>query len=279
MRRRRAVRLPRAPDDDSARRGLVGRYRRRSPPRPGPPGAAGGDQRRILADGDASCVPAPSSAGACSTRASTAAGTRASWCSRGSSCSRIDSCGEVSRARNAGCAARFQPATRQDVARRDAASVPAVVRRDHARRGRERPGPAHHPGSLEAERGNTEPARSAAGGGRGSHQARCCSNVEDCYRDGDSLRNLFVRPNQIFLTNANRADVFFKAPGRRRRQGLHDLRAGISRCTPTTSISACRWASLRAAAASRPATPRRSTSSSATSASPAHRCKGATSTS
>ena len=37
-------------------------------------------------------------------------------------------------------------------------------------------------------------------------------NVEDCYRDGDSLRNLFVRPNQVFLTNANRADVFFKAP-------------------------------------------------------------------
>ena len=37
-------------------------------------------------------------------------------------------------------------------------------------------------------------------------------NVEDCYRDGESVRNLFVRPNQIFLTNANRADVFFKAP-------------------------------------------------------------------
>ena len=37
-------------------------------------------------------------------------------------------------------------------------------------------------------------------------------NVEDCYRDAESLRNLFVRPNQIFLANANRADVFFKAP-------------------------------------------------------------------
>ncbi len=37
-------------------------------------------------------------------------------------------------------------------------------------------------------------------------------NVEDCYRDGDSLRNLFVRPNQVFLTNANRVDVLFKAP-------------------------------------------------------------------
>lgn len=37
-------------------------------------------------------------------------------------------------------------------------------------------------------------------------------NVEDCYRDGDSLRNLLVRPNQVFLTNGNRADVLFKAP-------------------------------------------------------------------
>ncbi len=37
-------------------------------------------------------------------------------------------------------------------------------------------------------------------------------NVEDCYRDGDSLRNVFVRPNQIFMANANRADVIFKAP-------------------------------------------------------------------
>ncbi|HET9369704.1 MAG TPA: multicopper oxidase domain-containing protein [Vicinamibacterales bacterium] len=37
-------------------------------------------------------------------------------------------------------------------------------------------------------------------------------NVEDCYKDGESLRNAFVRPNQVFLANANRADVFFKAP-------------------------------------------------------------------
>lgn len=37
-------------------------------------------------------------------------------------------------------------------------------------------------------------------------------SVEDCYRDGTSLRNLYVRPNQVALANANRADVFFKAP-------------------------------------------------------------------
>jgi FtsP/CotA-like multicopper oxidase with cupredoxin domain len=37
-------------------------------------------------------------------------------------------------------------------------------------------------------------------------------NIEDCYRNAESLRNTFVRPNQVFLANANRADVFFKAP-------------------------------------------------------------------
>ncbi len=35
---------------------------------------------------------------------------------------------------------------------------------------------------------------------------------EDCFRDGDSLRRAFVRPNELYLGNANRADVFFKAP-------------------------------------------------------------------
>jgi FtsP/CotA-like multicopper oxidase with cupredoxin domain len=35
---------------------------------------------------------------------------------------------------------------------------------------------------------------------------------EDCYRDGDSLRRAYVRPNELYLGNANRADVFFKAP-------------------------------------------------------------------
>jgi hypothetical protein len=37
-------------------------------------------------------------------------------------------------------------------------------------------------------------------------------NIEDCYRDGDSLRRWYVRPNEVYLTNANRADVFFRAP-------------------------------------------------------------------
>lgn len=47
----------------------------------------------------------------------------------------------------------------------------------------------------------------------GEDRARASlKNVEDCYRDGDSLRSLFLRPNQVLLTNANRVDVLFKAP-------------------------------------------------------------------
>ena len=38
------------------------------------------------------------------------------------------------------------------------------------------------------------------------------NNVEACSRDGDSLRRTITRPNQVFLANANRADVLFKAP-------------------------------------------------------------------
>jgi hypothetical protein len=37
-------------------------------------------------------------------------------------------------------------------------------------------------------------------------------NIEDCFRDGESLRLAFNRPNEVYLGNANRADVFFKAP-------------------------------------------------------------------
>lgn len=37
-------------------------------------------------------------------------------------------------------------------------------------------------------------------------------NIEACYRDGASIRDAFVRPNEIWMATANRADVFFKAP-------------------------------------------------------------------
>jgi len=35
---------------------------------------------------------------------------------------------------------------------------------------------------------------------------------EACFRDGDALRRAFVRPNEVYLGNANRTDVLFKAP-------------------------------------------------------------------
>ena len=35
---------------------------------------------------------------------------------------------------------------------------------------------------------------------------------ESAWKDGDSLRRAFVRPNELYMANANRADVFFKTP-------------------------------------------------------------------
>ncbi|HTI39908.1 MAG TPA: multicopper oxidase domain-containing protein [Vicinamibacterales bacterium] len=37
-------------------------------------------------------------------------------------------------------------------------------------------------------------------------------NFEACFRDGDSLRNAFVRPNEVWMSTANRTDLLFKAP-------------------------------------------------------------------
>ena len=37
-------------------------------------------------------------------------------------------------------------------------------------------------------------------------------NVEECFRDGQSIRNAFVRPNEVWMGTANRTDVLFKAP-------------------------------------------------------------------
>ncbi len=39
------------------------------------------------------------------------------------------------------------------------------------------------------------------------------ANVEACFVDGDSVRNTFVRPNEVYLAPGNRSDLFFKAPG------------------------------------------------------------------
>ena len=111
-----------------------------------------------------------------------------------------------------GAPRRFEAATRQDVADADAAAVSVVVRRHHARRDRERHARVTRSAICRKQNAGTrnpldrQPAA-------GEEPARAMlKNVEDCYRDGDSLRNLFVRPNEVFLANANRADVFFKAP-------------------------------------------------------------------
>ncbi len=49
--------------------------------------------------------------------------------------------------------------------------------------------------------------------GEGEEALRAALHAyEACFRDGESLRNSFVRPNELYLANANRADVFFQAP-------------------------------------------------------------------
>ncbi|HEY2434026.1 MAG TPA: multicopper oxidase domain-containing protein [Vicinamibacterales bacterium] len=37
-------------------------------------------------------------------------------------------------------------------------------------------------------------------------------NLEACFRDGQSLRDAFVRPNEVWMSTANRTDLLFKAP-------------------------------------------------------------------
>lgn len=38
------------------------------------------------------------------------------------------------------------------------------------------------------------------------------NNFEACFRDATSIRNAFVRPNELYLSPANRADILFQAP-------------------------------------------------------------------
>jgi len=65
---------------------------------------------------------------------------------------------------------------------------------------------------LSARNGGTaNPFARARRSGENELEARLHA-IEDCYRDGDALRRAYVRPNELYLGNANRADVFFKAP-------------------------------------------------------------------
>ncbi|MEE8148086.1 MAG: multicopper oxidase domain-containing protein [Longimicrobiales bacterium] len=65
---------------------------------------------------------------------------------------------------------------------------------------------------LSAQNSGTQnPFALPPGEGEDENRARVRA-IEACYRDGDSLRWAFVRPNEVYLGNANRSDVFFKAP-------------------------------------------------------------------
>ena len=110
-----------------------------------------------------------------------------------------------------GDARRFEPATRQDVA--NAAQQLFQLSFDGITLVEVENGRARHTirDLAQENRGTLSPLDRQPAAGEDPTRAML-KNVEDCYRDGDSLRRLFVRPNQVFLTNANRADVFFKPP-------------------------------------------------------------------
>jgi FtsP/CotA-like multicopper oxidase with cupredoxin domain len=59
--------------------------------------------------------------------------------------------------------------------------------------------------------GTENPFASPARPGENKYQARLRA-FESVFKDGDSLRRSFVRPNELYMTNANRADLFFKVP-------------------------------------------------------------------
>lgn len=59
--------------------------------------------------------------------------------------------------------------------------------------------------------GSVNPLTRPAGAGESDLEAML-HNVDACFRDGESLRNAFVRPNEVWMATANRTDLFFKAP-------------------------------------------------------------------
>ncbi len=70
----------------------------------------------------------------------------------------------------------------------------------------------HHIRDLSLQNAGTRnPLVDDATPGRGEYRARLAA-LESVFKDGDSLRRAFVRPNEVYLTNANRTDLFFKAP-------------------------------------------------------------------
>jgi FtsP/CotA-like multicopper oxidase with cupredoxin domain len=59
--------------------------------------------------------------------------------------------------------------------------------------------------------GTKNPFARTARPGESEYENRLLA-FQSVFKDGDSLRRSFVRPNEVYMTNANRADVFFKAP-------------------------------------------------------------------
>jgi FtsP/CotA-like multicopper oxidase with cupredoxin domain len=73
-------------------------------------------------------------------------------------------------------------------------------------------GAAHFIRDLSKQNAGTEnPFAAPAMPGENEYQARLRA-LESVFKDGDSLRRSWVRPNEVYLTNANRTDVLFKAP-------------------------------------------------------------------
>lgn len=60
-------------------------------------------------------------------------------------------------------------------------------------------------------KGTRNPAATNVKFERGSYATQLKA-FESVFKSGDSLRRAFVRPNEVYLTNANRTDVFFKVP-------------------------------------------------------------------
>lgn len=59
--------------------------------------------------------------------------------------------------------------------------------------------------------GTKNPFAEPAGPGENEYEVRLRA-FEAVFKDGDSLRRSFFRPNEVYMTNANRTDILFKAP-------------------------------------------------------------------
>ncbi len=59
--------------------------------------------------------------------------------------------------------------------------------------------------------GTTSPFHRPPQPGESVHESRLRA-FQACYTDGDAIRRTYVRPNEVLLANANRTDVFFRAP-------------------------------------------------------------------